>query len=74
MAASMGQHNNYIGEVLAYEALHGSGGAVIQLTPSSGSFGDKEFDEDDVEYYQGDRNVLNNCLLYTSDAADDTLV
>jgi len=59
MAASMGQHNNYNGEVLAYEALHGSGGAVIQLTPSSGSFGDKEFDEDDVEYYQGDRNVLN---------------
>jgi 2-aminophenol/2-amino-5-chlorophenol 1,6-dioxygenase alpha subunit len=59
LAASMGQHNNYIGEVLAYEALHGSGGAVIQLTPSSGSFGDKEFDEDDVEYYQGDRNVLN---------------
>lgn len=59
MAASMGQHNNYNGEVLAYEDLHGSGGAVIQLTPSSGSFGDKEFDEDDVEYYQGDRNVLN---------------
>ena len=59
MAASMGQHNNYNGEVLAYESLHGSGGAVIQLTPSSGSFGDKEFDEDDVEYYQGDRNVLN---------------
>ena len=59
LAASMGQHNNYDGEVLAYEALHGSGGAVIKLTPSSGSFGDKEFDEDDVEYYQGDRNVLN---------------
>ena len=59
LAASMGQHNNYDGEVLAYEALHGSGGAVIQLTPSAGSFGDKEFDEDDVEYYQGDRNVLN---------------
>jgi fructosamine-3-kinase len=59
LAATMGQHNNYQGEVLAYEALHGSGGAVIQLTPSTGSFGDKEFDEDDVEYYQGDRSVLN---------------
>ncbi|MDP6328852.1 MAG: hypothetical protein QGG22_03420 [Candidatus Thalassarchaeaceae archaeon] len=59
LAASMGQHNYYDGEVLAYEALHGYGGAVILLTPSSGSFGDKEFDEDDVEYYQGDRNVLN---------------
>ena len=59
MASTMGQHNNYDGEVLAYEALNGSGGAVIQLTPSVGSIGDKEFDEDDVEYYRGDRNVLD---------------
>ena len=59
MASTMGQHNNYEGEVLSYEALNGSGGAVIQLTPSVGSIGDKEFDEDDVEYYRGDRNVLD---------------
>ena len=58
MASTMGQHNNYDGEVLAYEALHGAGGAVIQLTPSIGGVGDKEFDEDDVEFYQGDRSVL----------------
>ena len=58
MAATMGQSNNYNGEVLAYAALHGSGGAVIQLTPTSGSIGDKEFDEDDVEVYSGDRDVL----------------
>ena len=58
MAATMGQHNNYDGEVMAYAALHGSGGAVIQLTPAKGSVGDKEFDEDDVEIYRGDRNVL----------------
>ncbi|MDC1420178.1 hypothetical protein N8653_05630 [Euryarchaeota archaeon] len=63
MAATMGQHNNYDGEILAYEALHGSGGAIIQLTPSDGSVGDKEFDEDDVEYYQGDRNVLGQGAL-----------
>ena len=63
MAATMGQHNNYQGEVLAYEALHGSGGAVVTLTPSSGSFGDKEFDEDDVEYYHGDRDVLDKGML-----------
>ena len=63
MAATMGQHNNYEGEVLAYEALHGSGGAVVTLTPSSGSFGDKEFDEDDVEYYHGDRDVLDKGML-----------
>ncbi len=59
MAATMGQSNNYNGEVLAYAALHGSGGAVIQLTPTSGSIGDKEFDEDDVEVYSGDRDVLD---------------
>jgi 2-aminomuconate deaminase len=58
MAAVMGQHNNYHGEVLAYAALHGSGGAVIQLTPTADSVGDKEFDEDDVDVYRGDRNVL----------------
>ena len=60
MASAMGQHNNYDGEVLAYAALNGSGGAVIQLTPSSESIGDKEFDEDDVEVYRGDRNVLES--------------
>jgi 2-aminophenol/2-amino-5-chlorophenol 1,6-dioxygenase alpha subunit len=63
MAATMGQHNNYAGEVLAYEALHGSGGAVITLTPTDGSFGDKEFDEDDVEFYHGDRDVLDKGML-----------
>jgi len=63
MAATMGQHNNYHGEVLAYEALHGAGGAVIQLTPAEDGVGDKEFDEDDVEYYHGDRNVLDKGML-----------
>ena len=63
MSATMGQHNNYTGEVLAYEALHGSGGAVVVLTPSEGSVGDKEFDEDDVEHYHGDRGVLDTGAL-----------
>ena len=63
MAATMGQHNNYDGEVLAYAALHGAGGAVIQLTPTSGSIGDKEFDEDDVEVFTGDRNVLDKGMI-----------
>ena len=63
MSATMGQHNNYTGEVLAYEALHGSGGAVVVLPPSKGSVGDKEFDEDDVEHYHGDRGVLDTGAL-----------
>ena len=63
MAATMGQSNNYNGEVLAYAALHGSGGAIIQLTPTSNSIGDKEFDEDDIDYYTGDRNVLDKGMI-----------
>ena len=67
LASTMGQHNRYDGEVLAYEALHGSGGAVISLIPTKGSTGDKEFDEDDVEYYRGDRNVIDSEATPESD-------
>ena len=63
MAAVMGQHNNYAGQVHAYEALHGAGGAVISLVPTSHSIGDKEFDEDDVEFYRGDRDVLTKGMI-----------
>jgi hypothetical protein len=35
----------------------------VTLTPSAGSFGDKEFDEDDVEFYHGDRDVLDKGML-----------
>jgi len=58
LSAVMGQHNRYEGDVLAYEALFGTGGAVITLTPTEASAGDKEFDEEDVEHYRGDRSVL----------------
>lgn len=57
-SAVMGQHNQYDGEVFAYEALHGTGGAVVGLTPAAAGVGDKEFDEDDVEHFRGDRDVL----------------
>jgi hypothetical protein len=36
---------------------------VIQLTPAKGGVGDKEFDEDDVEFYHGDRSVLDKGML-----------
>ena len=58
LSALAGAHNRYTGEVLAYEALHGTGGAVVALTPTASSVGDKEFDEDDVEVWTGDRSVL----------------
>ena len=51
--------NDLTGEVLAYEALHGAGGAVVHLDPTPSGTGDKEYDEDDVEYFAGERNVLD---------------
>ncbi len=41
-----------------YEALYGTGAAVVGLTPSPGGVGEKEFDEADVEHHHGDRNVI----------------
>lgn len=58
LAAAMGQHNRYRGEVLEYQPIWGTGGAVVRLTPSPRSAQDKEFDEDDLERFQGDRDVL----------------
>ncbi|MEQ1571417.1 MAG: hypothetical protein ABMA64_37660 [Myxococcota bacterium] len=57
-SAVMGQHNQYTGRVFAYEALFGTGGAVVGLTPTAGGVGEKEFDEADVEFHHGDRNVI----------------
>jgi len=59
LAALMGQHNRYEGEVYAYQPLYGTGAAVVSLTPSAGASQDLEFDEEDVEVYAGDRNVLD---------------
>jgi len=59
MSAAMGQHNRYVGKVHDYAAIYGTGAAVVSLTPSMGGVGDKEFDEDDVNVWRGDRNVLD---------------
>ena len=58
--SAMNDHRNDLtGEVLAYEAIHGAGGAVVHLDPASNGKGDKEYDEEDVEVFGGDRNVLD---------------
>lgn len=57
-SAVMGQHNNYAGRVYAYEALYGTGAAVVGLVPAPAGVGEKEFDESDVEHHRGDRNVI----------------
>lgn len=58
LSAVMGAHNDYDGTVHAYGPLHGTGSAVVSLVPSAGGVGLKEFDEDDVEVFRGDRDVL----------------
>ncbi len=58
LAGAMGQHNRYRGDVLAYGAVQGTGAAVVALTPAATEAGGHEFDEDDVDVYRGDRNVL----------------
>jgi 2-aminophenol/2-amino-5-chlorophenol 1,6-dioxygenase alpha subunit len=58
LSAMMGNHNRLRGEVLAYEPIWGTGAAVVTLAPGGGSVGDKEFDEEDIEVWRGDRGVL----------------
>ncbi len=58
LSSVIGAHNDYDGTVHAYGALHGTGSAVVSLVPSAEGIGLKEFDEDDVEVFQGDREVL----------------
>lgn len=59
LSALMGANNRYVGDVLAYEPVHGTGSAVVTLTPTVASLGDKEFDEEDVERWTGNREVLD---------------
>ena len=58
LAALMGQHNRYQGTVYEYQPVWGTGAAVVGLVPAEAGAGMLEYDEDDAEFYQGDRNVL----------------
>ena len=58
LASTMGQHNNYEGRVFEYQPVWGTGAALVGLTPTGRAAADQEFDEEDVEVYRGDRNVL----------------
>ncbi len=60
LSAMNGNRNNLTGRVLAYEAVHGAGCAVVNLNPTESGFGDKEYDEDNVEVFTGERGVLDS--------------
>jgi 2-aminomuconate deaminase len=55
----MGQHNRYDGHVFEYQPVYGTGAALVGLEPTRKAAADQEFDEEDVEVYSGDRNVLS---------------
>lgn len=59
LAAAMGQHNNYEGTVFEYQPVWGTGAALVGLVPSTRPAANKEFDEEDVEVFRGDRGVLS---------------
>ena len=58
LSAVLDGGNAFTGEVHAYAPIHGVGAGVVTLTPAETGVGDKEYDEDDVEHYRGDRGVL----------------
>ncbi len=58
LSTMMGETNTLKGEVMAYEPIHGTGAAVVSFTPAGVSEGSLEFDEEDAEFYKGNRNVL----------------
>jgi len=62
LAGVMGQHNNFDGKVHSYEPVHGAGCAIVSLIPKLNEVGNKEYDEDDVEKYHGDRDVLDSMI------------
>ena len=59
LSAMNENRNNLTGNVLSYEAIHGAGCAVVNLNPAESGFGDKEYDEDNVDVFTGERGVLD---------------
>lgn len=62
LAAVMGQNNRYNGSVHAYGPIYGSGSAVASLIPVKQAVGGHEFDEDDVDVFGGDKEVLQTTV------------
>jgi len=62
LSGVMGQSNDFAGKVLAYEPVVGTGACVATLTPTPLGAGGKEFDEEDVEVFSGERGVLQGAV------------
>ena len=66
LSAVAGQHNRYQGFVHAYGPVFGTGCAVVTLRPADQAASGHEFDEDNVEVYAGERDVLGKNVQPTS--------
>ena len=60
LASLMGQNNDYAGTVYEYQPVYGSGACLVGLVPDADAAANKEYDEEDVEVFSGDRSVLEN--------------
>ena len=59
LSSCLGENNDFIGKIFDYQPVWGTGAALVGVTPCKSKALDLEYDEDNVEYYQGDRNVLS---------------
>ena len=59
LSAMNGNRNNLTGRIMAYEAIHGAGGAVVSLDPTPSGAGDKEYDEVVFVFLDVERCVLD---------------
>lgn len=73
LSALLGQHNRFDGRVYDYAPIYGAGAAVISLTPAAGGVGDKEYDEENVEVFTGEREVLSGGGAASGAGADSTV-
>lgn len=71
LSAVMGQNNLYEGQVFEYQPICGTGAAVVGLTPANRAARDLEFDEDNLDTYTGERNVLGSNEDGSGDAGAD---
>jgi 2-aminophenol/2-amino-5-chlorophenol 1,6-dioxygenase alpha subunit len=73
LAAAMGESNDYVGRVHDYQPVWGTGAALVGLTPVAKAAARLEFDEEDVETYAGDRNVLSGTMAKPAAAAAEPM-
>lgn len=74
LSSVMGAHNRYTGDVYEYQPVYGTGSAVVSLTPADQAARDLEFDENEPEFYSGDRNVLGPSPESLSDFSSQNAV